>query len=68
MNRYKIEGSDVDIYYNKEDEGYIAISQSPKCYAFGRTEQEVKKEIKISIKIKKEDLKYGTKRKTKKNK
>ncbi|MBF0537908.1 MAG: type II toxin-antitoxin system HicB family antitoxin [Nitrospirae bacterium] len=39
----------ITIFYSEEDEGYIAIVPDlPLCSAFGRTEEEALKEIKIA--------------------
>ncbi len=47
MHRYAIE-----IFYSEEDEGYIAVvPELPECSAFGETEEEALKEIKIAIDI-----------------
>lgn len=40
----------IEIFYSEEDEGYIAIvPELPECSAFGETEEEVVKEIKVAI-------------------
>ena len=45
MDKYRIE-----IVYSEEDDGYIAIMpELPGCSAFGETEEEALKEIKIAI-------------------
>lgn len=45
MHKYAIE-----IFYIEEGEGYIAIApELPGCSAFGETEEEALKEIKIAI-------------------
>ncbi len=45
MYRYAIE-----IFYSEEDEGYIAVvPELLECSAFGKTEEEALKEIKIAI-------------------
>lgn len=45
MYRYAIE-----IFYSEEDEGYIAVvPELPGCSAFGDTEEDALKEIKIAI-------------------
>lgn len=45
MHRYAIE-----IFYSEEDEGHIAtVQELPECSAFGETEEEALKEIKIAI-------------------
>lgn len=44
MHRYKIES-----FYSEEDKGYIAIIPDlPGCSAFGETEEEALKEVKIA--------------------
>jgi len=44
MHRYRIE-----IFYSEEDEGYIAVvPELPGCSAFGETEEEALKEVKIA--------------------
>jgi predicted RNase H-like HicB family nuclease len=45
INKYAIE-----IFYSEEDEGSIAIvPELPECSAFGETEEEALKEIKVAI-------------------
>jgi predicted RNase H-like HicB family nuclease len=45
MNKYAIE-----IFYSEEDEGYIAIvPELPECSAFGETEEDALREIKVAI-------------------
>ena len=40
----------VEIFYSEEDEGHIAVvPELPGCSAFGKTEEEALKEIKIAI-------------------
>ncbi|VVB86620.1 HicB_like antitoxin of bacterial toxin-antitoxin system [uncultured archaeon] len=40
----------IEIFYSEEDEGYIAVApELPGCSAFGDTEEEALKEIKIAI-------------------
>jgi predicted RNase H-like HicB family nuclease len=40
----------VEIFYSEEDEGYIAIApELPGCSAFGETEEEALKEIKVFL-------------------
>lgn len=40
----------IEIFYSEEDEGYIAVvPELPVCSAFGKTEEEALKEIKIAI-------------------
>jgi len=47
MYRYAIE-----IFYSEEDEGYIAVvPELPGCSAFGKTEEEALKEIKVAIEL-----------------
>lgn len=47
MSKYAIE-----IFYSDEDEGYIAIvPELPLCSAFGETEEEALKEIKIAMEL-----------------
>ncbi len=39
----------ITIFYSEEDEGYIAmVPDLPLCSAFGKTEEEALKEIKIA--------------------
>jgi predicted RNase H-like HicB family nuclease len=45
MGREKIE-----IFYSDEDEGHIAVApELPECSAFGETDGEALKEIKVAI-------------------
>ena len=47
MENYKYS---IEIFYSREDEGYIALApELPGCSAFGETEEEALKEIKIAI-------------------
>jgi predicted RNase H-like HicB family nuclease len=40
----------VEIFYSEEDEGYIAVApELPGCSAFGETEEEALREIKVAI-------------------
>ncbi|NOZ77535.1 MAG: type II toxin-antitoxin system HicB family antitoxin, partial [Euryarchaeota archaeon] len=40
----------VEIFYSEEDGGYIAIApELPGCSAFGETEEEALKEIKVAV-------------------
>ncbi len=40
----------IEIFYSEEDEGYIAVvPELPECSAFGETEEEALKEIKVAI-------------------
>ena len=42
----------IEIFYSEEDEGYIAVvSELPGCSAFGKTLEEVLKEVKIAIEL-----------------
>ena len=42
-------GCKIEIFYSEEDEGYIAIIPDlPGCSAFGETEEEALKEVKIT--------------------
>ena len=53
MERYKYS---IAIFYSEEDGGYIALApELPGCSAFGETEEEALKEIKVAI-----DLWLGT--------
>jgi predicted RNase H-like HicB family nuclease len=47
MSKYSIE-----LFYSEEDEGFIAIvPELPGCSAFGESEEEALKEIKIAMKL-----------------
>ena len=47
MERYKYS---IEIFYSEEDGGYIALApELPGCSAFGETEEEALKEIKVVI-------------------
>lgn len=47
MYRYAIE-----IFYSEDDEGYIAVvPELPGCSAFGDTEENALKEIKVSMEL-----------------
>jgi len=47
MNKYAIE-----IFYSEEDNGFIAVvPELPGCSAFGETEEEALKEIKIAMEL-----------------
>jgi len=40
----------IEIFYSEEDEGYIAtVPELPGCSAFGETEEEALKEVKVAI-------------------
>jgi predicted RNase H-like HicB family nuclease len=42
----------IEIFFNDEDEGYIAIvPELPECSAFGETDEEALKEIKVAIEL-----------------
>ncbi len=42
----------IKFFYSEEDEGYIAVvSELPGCSAFGETEEEALKEIKVAIEL-----------------
>ena len=42
----------IKIFYNEEDEGYIAIvPELPGCSAFGETPEEALREVKIAIEL-----------------
>jgi predicted RNase H-like HicB family nuclease len=42
----------IEIFYSEEDGGYIAVvPELPGCSAFGRTEEEALKEVKIAISL-----------------
>ncbi len=42
----------IEIFYSKEDEGYIAVvPELPGCSAFGETEEEALKEVKVAIEL-----------------
>jgi predicted RNase H-like HicB family nuclease len=50
LKRYSINKYAIEIFYSEEDEGYIAIvPELPECSAFGETEEEALKEIKVAI-------------------
>ena len=47
MKRYKYS---IELFYSEEDGGYIALApELPGCSAFGETEEEALKEIKVAI-------------------
>jgi predicted RNase H-like HicB family nuclease len=47
MERYKYS---IELFYSEEDGGYIAMApELPGCSAFGETEEEALKEIKVAI-------------------
>jgi len=40
----------IEIFHSEEDEGYIAVvPELPGCSAFGGTEEEALKEVKVAI-------------------
>lgn len=40
----------IEIFYSEEDEGYIAVApELPGCSAFGETEEEALREIKVAM-------------------
>jgi len=40
----------IEIFYSEEDEGYVAtVPELPGCSAFGESEEEALKEVKIAI-------------------
>ncbi len=42
----------IEIFYSKEDEGYIAVvPELSGCSAFGETEEKALKEVKIAIEL-----------------
>ncbi len=42
----------IEIFYSKEDEGYIAVvPELPGCSAFGETPEEALKEVKVAIEL-----------------
>ncbi len=42
----------IEIFYSEEDEGFIAIMpELPGCSAFGKTEEDALKEIKIAMQL-----------------
>jgi predicted RNase H-like HicB family nuclease len=47
MDGYKYS---IELFYSEEDEGYIALApELPGCSAFGETEEEALREIKVAI-------------------
>jgi len=47
MDKYRYS---IEIFYSGEDKGYIAVApELPGCSAFGETEEEALKEIKLAI-------------------
>ena len=42
----------IEIFFSEEDEGYIAVvPELPGCSAFGKTEEESLREVKIAIEL-----------------
>jgi len=42
----------IEIFYSEEDEGYIAVvPELPSCSAFGETEEEALREVKIAMEL-----------------
>jgi len=42
----------IEVFYSDEDRGYIAVApELPGCSAFGETEEEALKEIKVAIEL-----------------
>ena len=42
----------IEIFYSEEDGGYIAtVPELPGCSAFGKTEEEALKEIKVAMEL-----------------
>jgi predicted RNase H-like HicB family nuclease len=42
----------IEIFYSEEDEGFIAIvPELPGCSAFGRTEEDALREVKIAMRL-----------------
>jgi predicted RNase H-like HicB family nuclease len=42
----------IEIFYNEEDEGFIAVvPKLPGCSAFGRTEEDMLREVKIAVRL-----------------
>jgi len=47
MDKYRYS---IEMFYSDEDKGYIAVApELPGCSAFGETEEEALKEIKLAI-------------------
>ena len=47
MDKYRYS---IEIFYSDEDQGYVALApELPGCSAFGETEEEALREIKIAI-------------------
>ena len=47
MERYRYS---IELFYSEEDRGYIALApELPGCSAFGETEEEALREIKVAI-------------------
>jgi predicted RNase H-like HicB family nuclease len=42
----------IEIFYSEEDEGFIAIvPELPGCSAFGRTEEDALREVKVAMQL-----------------
>ncbi len=42
----------IEIFYSEEDRGYIAVApELPGCSAFGETEEEALREIKVAMEL-----------------
>jgi len=42
----------IEIFYSEEDEGYIAVvPELPGCSAFGETEEEALREVKVAMEL-----------------
>ena len=42
----------IEIFYSEEDEGFIAVvPELPGCSAFGETEEQALKEVKIAMQL-----------------
>lgn len=42
----------IEIFYSEEDDGFIAIvPELPGCSAFGRTEEDALREVKIAMQL-----------------
>ncbi len=42
----------IEIFYSEEDEGFIAtVPELPGCSAFGKTEEDALKEVKIAMQL-----------------
>jgi predicted RNase H-like HicB family nuclease len=42
----------IEIFYSEEDEGFIAVvPELPGCSAFGRTEEDALREVKVAMQL-----------------